>query len=133
MDASILRNSAITAQYLQNSPIMSVYEVVAVVSCIFHFLAKRVETKRVTWCLLMQASSVQLLHGPPYPPLTPPQSPAHTHPPSSPIPPPYTHTHTRGFSGTIIFGNLIHRDTEIRLFESIPVVGESVMTLFQFF
>ena len=36
----------------------------------------------------------------------------------------------RGFSQTIIFGNLIHRPTEIRLSAKIPTLGEAVRALF---
>ena len=45
---------------------------------------------------------------------------------------PHTPTPTLGgFSDTMFFGNVIYRSIEIRLFASIPVVGENVRALFQ--
>ena len=83
-----------------------VHEVAGVVSCMFHFCASREEGHVMR---LVQASLVLLVYGPRYLPLTPP-------PPPTPAPHTYTPTHTAGFSETIIFGNLIHRPIEIRLF-----------------
>ena len=80
---------------------------------------------------LVQESLVLLVYGPPYPPLPSPN------PTPNPAPHTYTPTHRAGFSETIIFGNLIHRPIEIRLFDfnspmyNVPVVDESVRALFQ--